>query len=100
MPKYLKFYIFFLCFNKIIHKATVGIPTIKVSKNAAEKNPDASFPICIPKYSTCMATHTATIVANRRVDIAVNVISIILIGRFIIEKEFFYKYQKIEVMLF
>lgn len=99
MPKYREFYIFFLRFNKIIHKVPVGIPIMNVSRHAAEKNPDASFPMFFPKYSICIATHTATIVTNRRVDIAVKMISIILIGRFIIERKFL-KYQQYDSILY
>ncbi len=60
------------------------MPTINVNINAAEKNPDASFPIRIPQYSTCIVIQTAIISKNAIVKIAVKMISTILVGRVIV----------------
>ena len=54
---------------------------ISVSTNAAEKNPDASFPIRIPQYSACIVIQTATIIRNAIVKIPVKMIRTILVGR-------------------
>ena len=73
----------FLPLIKILHKTIVGMPMISVSTKAAEKNPDASFPIRIPQYSACIVIHTATIIRDAIVKIPVKMITIILVGRVI-----------------